>query len=175
MGTLSNARTGAPQVGQREPGRTTDSPRGTRTMATLKKLPQIAPNNPAVAVAQADERKPRPSPMRVDAKVPGALKGNYVVAVAVSLVALGAGACGKRAGKPEAQPAALGDAVRPAFLAGALRKLGGGTTTPPYAMRWDARAPRPWRSPPPRTCGSTGAATIGCARRTTRTAAGKSS
>jgi hypothetical protein len=64
--------------------------------------------------------------MRVDAKVPGALKGNYVVAVAVSLVALGAGACGKRAGKTEAQPAALGDAVRPAFLAGALRKLGGG-------------------------------------------------
>jgi hypothetical protein len=64
--------------------------------------------------------------MRVDAKVPGALKGNYVAALALSLVALGAGACGKRGGKPAAQPAAFTDAVRPAFLADALRKLGGG-------------------------------------------------
>lgn len=54
------------------------------------------------------------------------MKGNYVAAIAVSLVALGGGACGKRGGKPAAQPAALADAVRPAFFAGALRKLGGG-------------------------------------------------
>jgi hypothetical protein len=64
--------------------------------------------------------------MPLDAKVPGALRGNYVAALAVSLVTLGAGACGRRAGKPEApQVAALGDAVRPAFFAEALRKLGG--------------------------------------------------
>jgi len=34
--------------------------------------------------------------MRVDAKVRGALKGNYVAALAVSLVAFVAGACGKQ-------------------------------------------------------------------------------
>ncbi len=55
------------------------------------------------------------------------MRGNYVAALAVSLVTLGAGACGRHAGKPEApQLAALGDAVRPAFFAEALRKLGGG-------------------------------------------------
>lgn len=64
--------------------------------------------------------------MPLDAKVPGALKGNYVAALAVTLVTLGAGACGRRAGSPAApQAAALGDAVRPAFFAEALRKLGG--------------------------------------------------
>ena len=41
---------GAPQLPQREAGRTTDSPRGTRAMTTLKKLPQTAPNSPAAAV-----------------------------------------------------------------------------------------------------------------------------
>jgi hypothetical protein len=66
--------------------------------------------------------------MRVDAKVPGALKGNYVAALAVSFVALGAlgaGGCGKHGAAPPARQAALADAVRPAFLATALRKLGG--------------------------------------------------
>src|SRR5579863_3701880 len=89
IGMLSAARMGAPQLPQRDPGRTTDSPRGTRAMTTLKKLPQTAPNSPATAVAQGDDRrKARLSPMRVDAKVPGALKGNYVAALAVSIVAL---------------------------------------------------------------------------------------
>jgi hypothetical protein len=54
------------------------------------------------------------------------LKGNYVAALAVSLVAFVGGACGKQGGKPEApQAAALADAIRPAFFAEALRKLGG--------------------------------------------------
>ena len=42
--------------GQRDPGRTTDSWRGTRAMATLKKLPQIAPNTPAITVMTGDDR-----------------------------------------------------------------------------------------------------------------------
>ena len=54
---LSAARTGAPQLRQREPGRTTDSPRGTRTMATLKKLPHTAPNSPAVTTAEGRRRE----------------------------------------------------------------------------------------------------------------------
>ncbi len=63
--------------------------------------------------------------MALDAKVPGALRGNYVAALAVSLVALDAGACGAR-GKPEApHVVAPAEAVRPAFFAEALRKLGG--------------------------------------------------
>jgi hypothetical protein len=66
--------------------------------------------------------------MRVDAKVPGALKGNYVAALAapiVALVALGAGGCGKQGAPPPPRQASLADAVRPAFLSEALRKLGG--------------------------------------------------
>ena len=124
---LSAARTGAAQWGQRDPGRTIDSPRGTRTMATLKKLPQTAPNSPAITTPRGeDDRKARLSPMPLDAKVPGALRGNYVAALAVSLVALGAGACGRHRGKPETSPVvAPAEAFRPAFLAEALRKLGG--------------------------------------------------
>src|SRR3954468_15048830 len=122
---LSAARTGAAQCGQREPGRTIDSPRGIRTMATLKKLPQTAPNSPAAITPKEEERNARLSPMALDAKVPGALRGNYVAALAVSLVSLGAGACGRH-GKPDApKTAALSEAVRPAFFAQALRKLGG--------------------------------------------------
>ena len=65
--------------------------------------------------------------MALDAKVPGALRGNYVAALAVSLVSLGAGACGRRGDKPEGpQVVAPAEAVRPAFFAEALRKLGGG-------------------------------------------------
>jgi hypothetical protein len=70
--------------------------------------------------------------MRVDAKVPGALKGNYVAAltarlvVLVSLVALGAAGCTKHRPAPPLKQAALTDAVRPTFLGAALRKLGGG-------------------------------------------------
>ena len=64
--------------------------------------------------------------MALDAKVPGALRGNYVAALAVSLVSLGAGACGRHAGKPgPSRLVAPAEAVRPAFLAEALRKLGG--------------------------------------------------
>ncbi len=64
--------------------------------------------------------------MALDAKVPGALRGNYVAALAVSLVSLGAGACGRHGGKPAAsQVVAPAEAVRPAFFAEALRKLGG--------------------------------------------------
>ena len=55
------------------------------------------------------------------------MRGIYVAALGVSLVALGAGACGRKtdgkAGAP--QTAALADAVRPAFFAEALRRLGG--------------------------------------------------
>jgi len=64
--------------------------------------------------------------MALDAKVPGALRGNYVAALAVSLVSLGAGACGRRGGQqPASQVVAPAEAVRPAFFAEALRKLGG--------------------------------------------------
>ena len=64
--------------------------------------------------------------MALDAKVPGALKGNYVAALAVSLVSLGAGACARHGGKSAAlQVVAPAEAVRPAFFAEALRKLGG--------------------------------------------------
>ena len=64
--------------------------------------------------------------MALDAKVPGALRGNYVAALAVSLVSLGAGACGRHGGKPETSPVvAPAEAVRPAFFAEALRRLGG--------------------------------------------------
>ncbi len=42
---------------QREPGRTIDSPRGTRTMQTLKKLPQTAPNSPAVTTREGRRRQ----------------------------------------------------------------------------------------------------------------------
>jgi hypothetical protein len=122
---LSAARTGVAQCGQREPGRTIDSPRGIRTMATLKKLPQTAPNSPAATTPKEEERNARLSPMALDAKVPGALRGNYVAALAVLLVSLGAGACGRH-GKPDApKTVALSDAVRPAFFAEALHKLGG--------------------------------------------------
>jgi hypothetical protein len=64
--------------------------------------------------------------MALDAKVPGALRGNYVAALAVSLVSLSGGACGRHGGKPEArQVVAPAEAVRPALFAEALRKLGG--------------------------------------------------
>jgi hypothetical protein len=55
------------------------------------------------------------------------MRGNYAAALALSFVALGTGACGRRIdGKAGVPPAvALGDAVRPAFFAQALRKLGG--------------------------------------------------
>ncbi len=96
-------------------------------MATLKKLPQTAPNSPAVTTPKGEEeRKAKLSPMALDAKVPGALRGNYVAALAVSLVWLGAGACGRHGGKPEASRLVVpAEAVRPAFFAEALRKLGG--------------------------------------------------
>jgi hypothetical protein len=63
--------------------------------------------------------------MALDAKVPGALRGNYLAALAVSLISLGAGACGKRAKPEPSHVVAPSEAVRPAFFAQALRKLGG--------------------------------------------------
>jgi hypothetical protein len=63
--------------------------------------------------------------MALDAKVPGALKGNYVAALAVSLISLGAGACGRHARPEHSRVVAPAEALRPAFLAEALRKLGG--------------------------------------------------
>ncbi len=53
------------------------------------------------------------------------MKGNNVAALAVSLVALGTGGCGRHGAAPPARQASLGEAVRPAFLGAALRKLGG--------------------------------------------------
>jgi hypothetical protein len=124
---LSAARTGAAQCGQRDPGRTIDWPRGIRTMTTLKKLPHTAPNSPAARTPNdEEERKARLSPMALDAKVPGALRGNYVAAIAVSLVSLGAGACGRHGKPPAPRVVAPAEAARPAFFAEALRKLGGG-------------------------------------------------
>src|SRR3954465_4125717 len=51
IGTLSRARISVPQPGQRERGRTIDSPFGTRWITTFKKLPITAPSGMAVAIA----------------------------------------------------------------------------------------------------------------------------
>jgi len=53
------------------------------------------------------------------------LKGNYIAALAATIVALGAGSCGRQSTARAPKQAALADAVRPAFLGEALRKLGG--------------------------------------------------
>ncbi len=117
------------------------------------------------------------SPMALDAKVPGALKRNYVAALAVSLVSLGAGACGRHAGKPEPpQVAALAEAVRPAFFAEALRKLGGAHYHAHASVRVGPRGRRAdWRHDHDRRvarpCGKLPAR----ARRTIATAAARSS
>src|SRR5688572_32971339 len=47
MGTLSPAVMAAPQAGQRDLGRTTDSPRGNLWMQTLAKLPTTSPRTRA--------------------------------------------------------------------------------------------------------------------------------
>ena len=49
IGTFSHARTGRPQDGHREAGRTIDSSRGRRWMSTLKKLPRHAPTRKKTA------------------------------------------------------------------------------------------------------------------------------
>ena len=46
-GTLSRAAIGAPQAGQALPGRTTDSPAGTRCTTTLRKEPIRSPSTAA--------------------------------------------------------------------------------------------------------------------------------
>jgi hypothetical protein len=51
---LSQARTVLPHEKQCDAGRTTDSPRGTRAMQTLKKLPHSAPNTPATTSAAGE-------------------------------------------------------------------------------------------------------------------------
>jgi hypothetical protein len=65
--------------------------------------------------------------MPVDAKVGDALKGNNVVALVLLAALVCAGAChGRKAGPaPSRSAAALGDALEPAFVARALRQIGG--------------------------------------------------
>ncbi len=125
MGTLSAARIGAPQAGQRDPGRTTDSRRGTRAMTTLQKLPQTAPNSAAVAVASGDDRRAAVSSMRLDAKVREALKGKFrsgrITRLALVLIA----GCHARAPETGPHRVSLAEAVKPAVMTAALRHLGG--------------------------------------------------
>ena len=56
-----------PQLPQRDPGRTIDWLAGMRAMQTSKKLPQIAPNTAANAVANGDDSKAAISSMRTRA------------------------------------------------------------------------------------------------------------
>jgi len=56
---LSTGRTAMPHAMQCDPGRTTESPLGTRAMQTLKKLPQIAPHRPASTMAIGEVRNAR--------------------------------------------------------------------------------------------------------------------
>jgi hypothetical protein len=58
---LSQGFTVRPQEKQCDAGRTTDSPRGTRAMHTLKKLPRSVPNTPAV-ISRAGELSQDGSP-----------------------------------------------------------------------------------------------------------------
>ena len=46
---LSTFRSGVPQLGHRDRGRTRDSPAGTRWIATVRKLPKTRPNGRAMA------------------------------------------------------------------------------------------------------------------------------
>jgi hypothetical protein len=77
------------------------------------------------------------------------LKGNYVAALAapivalVALIPLGAG-CGRHGAAPPPKQAAVADAVSPAFLGEALRKLGGGHyhATTKYAVGKTGAAPQ---------------------------------
>ena len=175
---LSAARTGAPQhADSATPGGRSIRRAGTRTMDDVEEAPPDGAEQPSRHDAEGDEeRKARLSPMALDAKVPGALKGNYVAALAVSLVcARRVALCGTRGGKPAAsQPVAPAEAVRPAFCAEALRKLGGAHYHATLQLRASGgRAPRRSRSPPPPTSGSTVRATTGCARKTIATAAAR--
>ena len=126
-GRLSAARIGVPQAGQRDPGRTTDCPSGTRAITTLQKLPQIAPNTAASAVASGDDRRAAVSSMRLDAKVPGALKGNYTVVVLrfAALLVLAVGCHGEAPEGAAARRVTPVQAAKPDALAAALRRLGG--------------------------------------------------
>ncbi len=49
---LSYQEMGVPQPGQRDRGRTTDSPAGTRAMTTFRKLPTTAPTTTAQPAAK---------------------------------------------------------------------------------------------------------------------------
>ncbi len=118
---------GVPQARHRDPGRTTDCPSGTRAITTLQKLPQMAPKTAASAVAIGDDRRAAVSSMRLDAKVPGALKGNYTV-LALRFTALLLLAAGCRGEAPEAGAARRvlpAQAAKPEALAAAMRRLGG--------------------------------------------------
>src|SRR5206468_8227439 len=91
-GMLSYHRMAAPQCGQREPGRSSDSCRGNREMQTLAKLPTIKPRTPmarsisgriGVQILEdapgfdevgAERFAPRPQVMTQDGREPGAVQ-----------------------------------------------------------------------------------------------------
>ena len=136
MGTLSRARTGTPHAPQREPGRTTDCPSGTRTMQTLKKLPQIAPKTAAATMANGDDSQAALSAMPGNAKVSAGLKRILppfrwlapvvVKACALAACALAASACARGPGADTPRSTTtLAEALRPSFFAEALRRAGG--------------------------------------------------
>ena len=70
---LSNHAIGAPQVGQRERGRTTDWSNGRRTMHTLRKLPSNEPKSPAATTTPGSGRTGRPE--QQDARRYGHVEG----------------------------------------------------------------------------------------------------
>ena len=83
MGMLSTGRTAVPQDMQRDAGRTTDWPSGTRAMQTLKKLPQIAPHSPASTIAPGDVRNARGSSTDYECYEPRLAEANVSVCVHV--------------------------------------------------------------------------------------------
>src|SRR5215216_3548764 len=60
-GTLSRQATGVPQAGQRDPGRTSDSRRGTRWMTTLANDPAARPRRPASEAAASGVMAGKPT------------------------------------------------------------------------------------------------------------------
>src|ERR687894_1956817 len=101
-GTLSYGAIGAPQPGQRERGRTSDSPRGRRWITTFRKLPMSAPRTPASATAAAM------------ATAPGSRRGSLLAAGDVSPGVLDdAGAAVRRDARERAVEVVQVHAVRP--------------------------------------------------------------
>ena len=63
---LSAARIGTRQLGHRERGRTSDSPAGTRSIATVMKLPNANPSTRAIAMGNQLMAVNPPSPSTPD-------------------------------------------------------------------------------------------------------------